>query len=101
MDHSQQTVGNHQPHLVCFGSPSTTAQYLIVADNHKVTIPLEDNNLTCAIDKLFKLYWVCNLTYPVQLTSVFNFFENVYEMPLSSGNRSKVVELIAKLQALS
>ncbi|XP_057213728.1 uncharacterized protein LOC130568741 isoform X2 [Triplophysa rosa] len=99
-DHSQRIVENHQPHLVCLGSPSTTAQYIIVADNDKVTIPLEDNNMTCAIDKLFKLYWVCNLTYPLQLTSVFNFFENVYEMPLSSGRRSKVVELIAKLQAL-
>lgn len=101
LDNSQRIVENLQPHLVCLGSPSMEAQYIIVASNDKVTIPLEDNNLTCAIDKLFKLYWVCNLTYPVQLTSVFNFFENVYEMPLSSGKRSKVVELIGKLQALS
>jgi len=94
-------VESHQPRIVCIGAPSSTAQYIIVAENDKVTIPLEDNSLTCAIDKLFKMYWVCNVEYPAQLTSVFNFFENVYDIPFTGGKRSKVVELISKLQALS
>ncbi len=55
-------VENHQPHIVCLGAPSSTAQYIIVSENDKDTIPLEDNSLTCAIDKLFKMYWVCNLS---------------------------------------
>ncbi|XP_072533889.1 leucine-rich repeat and immunoglobulin-like domain-containing nogo receptor-interacting protein 2b isoform X3 [Salminus brasiliensis] len=91
---------NQQPHLLCLGHPSTTAQYIIVAENNKVAIPLEDNSLTCAIDKLFKMYCVCNLLYPAQLTSVFNFFEHLYDMPISGGKRSKVVELIARLHAM-
>ncbi len=91
-------VENHQPHIVCLGAPSSTAQYIIVSENDKGTIPLEDNSLTCAIDKLFKMYWVCNVAYPVQLTSVFNFFENVYDIPFSGGKRSKVVELISNFK---
>ncbi|XP_066536135.1 uncharacterized protein [Hoplias malabaricus] len=96
----QGVVENQQPHIICFGHPSTKAQYIIVADKDKVTIPLEDNSLTYAIDKLFKMYCVCNLAYPAQLTSVFNFFEHLYDMPISGGKRPKVVELIARLQAI-
>ncbi|KAL7877606.1 hypothetical protein SRHO_G00042490 [Serrasalmus rhombeus] len=95
-----RVVENHQPHLICLGQPSSTAQYIIVAEKDKVAIPLEDNSLTCAIDKLFKMYCICNLAYPAQLTSVFNFFEHLYDMPISGGKRSKVVELIARLQAM-
>ncbi|KAK9517652.1 hypothetical protein VZT92_023001 [Zoarces viviparus] len=53
-------VGVHQPKFVCLGHPSTTAQYIIIAKNDKVAIPLQDEG----------------------------------------GKRSKVVELIAKLQAV-
>ncbi|XP_029908663.1 uncharacterized protein LOC115360137 isoform X2 [Myripristis murdjan] len=94
-------VGDHQPKLVCLGDPRSTAQYIIVAKNDKVAIPLQDQGLTCAIDKLFKMLWVCNMAYPVQLESVYRFFEHVYDMPISGGKRSKVVELIAKLQAVA
>ncbi|XP_028266366.1 uncharacterized protein LOC114439177 isoform X2 [Parambassis ranga] len=93
-------AGVHQPKLVCIGHPSTTAQYIIVARNDKVAIPLQDEGLTCALDKLFKMLWVCNVAYPVQLESVYSFFEHVYDMPISGAKRSKVLELIAKLQAL-
>ncbi|XP_062375758.1 uncharacterized protein LOC134064002 isoform X1 [Sardina pilchardus] len=89
-----------QPNLVCIGQPNTTAQYIIIAENDKVAIPLQDNGLTYAIDKLFKMFSICNTVYPAQLTSVFHFFESVYEVPLSSGKRAKVVELISKLQAM-
>ncbi|KAK9521356.1 hypothetical protein VZT92_021172 [Zoarces viviparus] len=93
-------VGVHQPKLVCLGHPSTTAQYIIIAKNDKVAIPLQDEGLTCAIDKLFKFFWVCSMAYPAQLEPVYGFFEYVYDMPISGGKRSKVVELIAKLQAV-
>ncbi|XP_062374219.1 uncharacterized protein LOC134062272 isoform X2 [Sardina pilchardus] len=89
-----------QPNLVCIGQPNTTAQCIIIAENDKVAIPLQDNGLTYAIDKLLKMFWICNTVYPAQLTSVFHFFESVYEVPLSSGKREKVVELISKLQAI-
>lgn len=94
-------MGVHQPKLVCLKHPSaTTAQYIIVAKNDKVTIPLEDEGLTCALDKLFKMLWVCKVAYPVQLDSVYSFLEHVYDIPVSCAKRSKVWELIAKLQTV-
>ncbi|KAK0132762.1 hypothetical protein N1851_032346 [Merluccius polli] len=53
----ERLVGYHQPHLVCIGQPNATAQYVIVAEKHKVAIPLEDYGLSFAIDKLFKMIW--------------------------------------------
>ena len=76
-------------------------QYVIVAKNDKMAIALGDEGLTCSNDKLLKIYWVWNLAYPVQLLSVFSFFEHIYEMPISGKKRSKVVELISKLHAIS
>ncbi|XP_060798269.1 uncharacterized protein LOC132900287 [Neoarius graeffei] len=88
-----------QPRVVCIGSlKSPTRQYVITARNDHVTIPVADG-LTCAIDKLFKLYWVCNLAYPPQLSSVFTFFEYVYDVTISTNKRAKVLELLSKLQA--
>lgn len=84
-----------QPQLICICSlKSATRQYIIVASSDGVTIPV-DEGLTCAVDKLFKLFWVCNLSYPPQLSSVFTF----YEMNMSTNRRAKVLELISKLQA--
>ncbi|XP_041654583.1 uncharacterized protein LOC121517115 [Cheilinus undulatus] len=88
-----------QPLLICMGNlKSTTRQYIIIARNDKVTVPV-DGGLTCALDKLFKLYWVCNLAYPPQLSSVFTFFEYIYDVTISTNRRAKVLELISKLQA--
>ncbi|CAL8353175.1 unnamed protein product [Merluccius merluccius] len=88
-----------QPQLICIGSlKSTTQQYIIIGRNDRVTIPVDDG-LTCAVDKLFKLYWVCNVAYPPQLSSVFTFFEYIYDMTISTNRRAKVLELISKLQA--
>nr|XP_054597977.1 uncharacterized protein LOC129152226 isoform X2 [Nothobranchius furzeri] len=88
-----------QPQLICIGNlKSATRQYIIVASNDGVTIPVNDG-LTCALDKLFKLYWVCNLAYPPQLSSVFTFFEYIYEVTISTNRKAKVLELISKLQA--
>ncbi len=89
-----------QPKLVCLGDPCSAAQYIIVAKHDKVAIPLQDEGLTCALDKLFKMLWVCNVAYPVQLHSVYSFIEHVYDLPTSGPKRSKVLELIAKLHAL-
>ncbi|XP_072772028.1 uncharacterized protein [Nerophis lumbriciformis] len=48
-----------QPHLVSIGHRSTTStQYVIVAANDYVVIPLQEEDLTCSLDKLFKLYWL-------------------------------------------
>ena len=90
-----------QPQLVSIGSPGHEAQYVIVAKNDSLAFPLDVKNFTCAVDKLFKFYWLCNLQYPCQLSSVFSFFEYVYDLPLSQSTckRSKVKDLIAKLQS--
>lgn len=94
------SVRAHQPYIICLGHPSGAAQkYVIIARSDEIAVPLGDEGLTCAVDKLFKTYWVCNLIYPVQLQSVFSFLEHIYEMPVSGKQRSKV--LISKLQAVS
>ncbi|KAM4527227.1 uncharacterized protein PAE49_024153 [Odontesthes bonariensis] len=101
--YQEQTAGAadvQQPKLVCLGDPCSAAQYIIVAKHDKVAIPLQDEGLTCALDKLFKMLWVCNVAYPVQLNSVYSFIEHVYDLPTSRPKRSKVLELIAKLHAL-
>ncbi|KAF1381326.1 hypothetical protein PFLUV_G00152730 [Perca fluviatilis] len=89
----------HQPQLICIGDLKWyNRAYVIVAKNDKVTIPLDDG-LTCSVDKLFKLYWVCNLSYPAPLSSVFTFFEYVYDLPFSTQRKTKVLELISQLKA--
>ncbi|XP_039635019.1 uncharacterized protein LOC120545095 [Perca fluviatilis] len=94
---------SHQPQLVCIGHLSSQArQFVIVARSDKVAIPLHGDSLTCALDKLFKFFWVCNVAYPTQLTSVFIFLEHIYDLPVSkTARRSKVMELIGKLQVLA
>ena len=100
MDSTDAEVGAIQPKLVCLGHPSARAQYIIVAKNDKVTIPLQDEGLACALDKLFKVFWVCNVSYPAPLASVYAFLEHVYGIAVPGTKRSKVVELLAKLQAM-
>ncbi|MEQ2305903.1 hypothetical protein AMECASPLE_002732 [Ameca splendens] len=95
---SSASSTTHQPQLICIGDLRSLKQYVIVAKNDKVTIPLDDG-LTCAVDKLFKLYWVCNLSYPPQLCPVFTFFEYIYDLPFSTQRKAKVLELIAQLKA--
>lgn len=96
---SSDVANRTQPQLICIGSlKSATHQYVIVARNDNVIVPVNEG-LTCALDKLFKLYWVCNLAYPPQLSSVFTFFEYIYEVPISTNRKAKVLELISKLQA--
>ncbi|XP_041834760.1 uncharacterized protein LOC121635572 isoform X2 [Melanotaenia boesemani] len=89
----------HQPQLMCIGDlRSSSRQYVIIAKNDRVTIPLDDG-LACALDKLFKLYWVCNLSYPTPLSAVFTFLEYIYDLPFSTQRKTKVLELISKLKA--
>ncbi|XP_063051712.1 uncharacterized protein LOC134446266 [Engraulis encrasicolus] len=92
-----------QPELVCIGHLKSPArQFVIVARNDGVTIPLHDDSLTCALDKLFKFFWVCNVAYPAQIASVFIFFEHIYDLPVSKTvRRPKVLELLGKVQALA
>ncbi|MED6273352.1 hypothetical protein CHARACLAT_005474 [Characodon lateralis] len=95
---SSASSTTHQPQLICIGDLRSLKKYVIVAKNDKVTIPLDDG-LTCAVDKLFKLYWVCNLSYPPQLCPVFTFFEYIYDLPFSTQRKAKVLGLIAQLKA--
>ncbi len=71
---SESTKGSlksAQPQLVSIGSLGHGAQYVIVAKNDSFALPLDLESLTCAVDRLFKFFWLCNLQYPCQLSSVF------------------------------
>ncbi|XP_062339698.1 uncharacterized protein LOC134038103 [Osmerus eperlanus] len=89
----------NQPCLVSLGHPSSAVQYVIIAATDRVVIPLQDEGLTCSLDKLFKLYWVCNLAYPLQVAAVFKFMEHLYGMQISGGKRSRIMKQ-TKLQVL-
>ena len=91
----ERLVGYHQPHLVCIGQPNATAQYVIVAEKDKVAIPL-DNGLSFAIDKLFKIIWVCNAVYPAQLTSVFHFSSMFTTCPSPVGRELRLWTLFQR-----
>lgn len=89
-----------QPHLVSVGRFEDAAQqYVIVGKSDKVIIPL-DEDLTGAVDKLFKVFWVCNLSYPPELSSVFAFLECVYNIPLSTTRKARVMDLISKMNSV-
>ena len=101
LEDPDSSVRAHQLYMLCLGHLSgAVPQYLIITRRDKIAVPLGEEGLTCAIDKLFKMYWVCNL-YHIQLQSVFSFLEHTYEKPVSGKKRFKVVELISKLQAMS
>ncbi|XP_039673212.1 uncharacterized protein LOC120569406 [Perca fluviatilis] len=98
---SQDPAQSTQPQLVCIGHlRGGSQQYVIVGKSDKIAIPL-DEGLACAVDKLFKLYWVCNLAYPAPLSSVFSFVEYIYNLPMSTNRRAKVLELISKVKSIN
>ncbi|XP_016326358.1 uncharacterized protein LOC107676349 [Sinocyclocheilus anshuiensis] len=87
---SNSETSKTQPQLICIGSlKSTTRQYIIIARNNRVTIPASES-LTCTVDMLFKLYWVCNVAYPPQLSAVFSFFEYIYDVTTSTKRKAKI-----------
>ncbi|XP_066554653.1 uncharacterized protein LOC136741940 [Amia ocellicauda] len=95
-----------KPYILSLGNlDNPSRQLFILAPAEKVVLPLQEVSLTRAIDKLFKFLWVFNLGYPMQLTSLYSFFEYIYgiEKPISSntGKRSKVLELVSRLHMLS
>ena len=71
-----------------------------MAKNDKITIPLQDEGLNSLSKAQTKVFWVCNAAYPEPLNSVYRFLEHVYDISVPATKRSKVVELIAKLQAV-
>ncbi|KAK0144618.1 hypothetical protein N1851_016960 [Merluccius polli] len=55
---NEGSLRTHQPQLVCISHLTSQArQFIIVVRSDKVAIPLRDDSLTCALDKLFKLFW--------------------------------------------
>ncbi|KAL3986518.1 PWWP domain-containing DNA repair factor 3 [Sarotherodon galilaeus] len=55
--------------------------------------------ITHLVDFALVCIHVCNLSYPAPLGSVFTFFEFVYDLPLSTQRKTKVLELIAQIKA--
>ncbi|XP_036409061.1 uncharacterized protein LOC118794878 [Megalops cyprinoides] len=95
-----------KPYILSMGPLDTPGRQLyILAPAERVAVPLLEDSLISAVDKLFKFLRVFNLGYPMQLSSLYSFLEHLYgiEKPHStaSGKRSKVLELVSRLHALS
>ncbi|XP_064170342.1 uncharacterized protein LOC135242934 [Anguilla rostrata] len=95
-----------KPYILSMGPLDTPGRQLyILAPAERVALPLLEGSLVAAVDKLFKFLRVFGLGYPMQLGSLYGFLEHLYglEKPHSvpGGKRSKVLELVSRLHALS
>ncbi|KAI1887250.1 hypothetical protein AGOR_G00187940 [Albula goreensis] len=95
-----------KPYVLSMGPLDTPGRQLyILAPAERVAVPLLEGNLISAIDKLFKFLRVFGLGHPMQLGSLYSFLEHLYGLDkphsASSGKRSKVLELVSRLHALS
>ncbi|KAG5832288.1 hypothetical protein ANANG_G00289500 [Anguilla anguilla] len=95
-----------KPYILSMGPLDTPGRQLyILAPAERVALPLLEGSLVAAVDKLFKFLRVFGLGYPMQLGSLYGFLEHLYglEKPHSApgGKRSKVLELVSRLHALS
>ncbi|KAK0153220.1 hypothetical protein N1851_005092 [Merluccius polli] len=97
---NEGSLRTHQPQLVCIGHLNSQArQFIIVVRSDKVAIPLHDDSLTCALDKLFTFFWVFNVACPTQLASFFIFLEYIYDLTVSTSARRSCPSVGAHWQA--
>ncbi|MFT7799093.1 uncharacterized protein LOC111856031 isoform X2 [Arapaima gigas] len=95
-----------KPYILSVGPLDTPGRKLyILAPAEHVAVALPEGGLSTAVDKLFKFLRIFNLDYPMQLAPLYSFLEHLYglEKPHSAlgGKKSKVLELVSDLQALS
>ncbi len=69
-----------QSQLVSIGSLGHGAQYVIVAKNDYFALPLDVKSLTCAVDRLLKFFWLCNLQYPKQMKGENHYLVKLYTL---------------------
>ncbi|XP_018619806.2 uncharacterized protein LOC108941542 [Scleropages formosus] len=95
-----------RPYILSVGPLDSPGRKLyILAPVERVVMALPEGGLSAAVDKLFKFLRIFNLDYPVQLAPLYSFLEHLYglEKPHSAlgSKKSKVLELVSGLQALS
>lgn len=95
-----------KPYIVSMGPLEAPGRQLcIVAPVDRMAIPLPQEGLSNALDKLFKLLRVFDLGYPEQLASFYGFLEHLYGLDMTPhaaqdlpcSRRSKVLELVSRL----
>ncbi|XP_010864407.2 uncharacterized protein LOC105007253 isoform X2 [Esox lucius] len=105
-----ESVSHSHPYIVSVGSLDTPGRQLcILSPADRMAIPLPEEGLSNALDKLFKLLRVFELGYPEQLTCLYSFLEHLYGLEVTprgnhddpSGKRSKVLELLSRLHMSS
>lgn len=101
-----ESVSHAQPYILSVGPLEAPGRQLcIVFPVDRIAIPLPQEGLSNALDKLFKLLRVFELGYPDQLASLYGFLEHLYGLEMTpqdnhdspSGKGSKVLELLSRL----
>ncbi|XP_014059486.1 uncharacterized protein [Salmo salar] len=101
-----ESASHAQPYIVSVGPLEAPGRQLcIVFPVDRMAIPLPQEGLSNALDKLFKLLRVFELGYPDQLASLYGFLEHLYGLEMTprdnhdspSGKGSKVLELLSRL----
>ncbi|XP_073714521.1 uncharacterized protein [Misgurnus anguillicaudatus] len=89
---------SHQPYLLGLGRiKSRIDNFYVVVDKH--LIPCAGSSSLSAIDELFKVHYVCNLSYEEALVNIFTFLQTtIYNIDVGLSSESpRVKELRAKL----
>ena len=88
-----------QPYLLCIGTRDNPSQFFVIVD--ALALPCPDD-ITSAVDRLFKVHYAFNLEYHAALYNFFTFLELVvYDMKSKKDRIPAIVlELESSLDAL-
>ena len=89
-----------QPMLIVLGTRGRTGQVFVVIEGQGIEI--KKCNIVSGIDKLMKLYFVMNMSYPIASAHVFSFIQK-YVMNIKDDLNVPrcVVDLISAIRARS
>ncbi|KAJ7992278.1 hypothetical protein DPEC_G00276860 [Dallia pectoralis] len=105
-----ESVSHSHPYIVSMGPLDAPGRQLcILSPIDRMAVPLPQEGLSNALDKLFKLLRVFELGYPEPLTCLYGFLEHLYGLELTlrgnhddpGGRRTKVLELLSRLHMAS
>ena len=90
-----------QPYLLCLGTTGAPSQIFVIVD--KEALPCENEDITVAVDRLFKLHYVFNLEYASELRSFYSFLECfVYDIAMKNTKIPvRASELMTSIKVLS
>jgi hypothetical protein len=71
-------------------------QIFIKLDHQCILVP--STNIIHAIDILFKLHWIFNINYAIQLENLMYFFEYIFKLNKENKNSvNEIYKLICKV----